>query len=121
MTTPTLPTPTTRPLVSAAIAAAYLSIHPDDLRRLSKSGALPAYRFGTRWRYSLEELASHGRYVPAQPQALELTAERALAAPARQIQPQAAGRRKEPRARAHRSAREQLAGLDPYAHLKATG
>ena len=55
-------------------AAAFLKLHPEEVRRRAKCGALPGAKTGKRWVFLDADLAEYVRSLYAQPrQALQVT------------------------------------------------
>jgi excisionase family DNA binding protein len=62
-----------------AEAAALLKLHPEEVRRRAKCGALPGAKTGKRWVFLDADLAEYVRSLYAQPrQALQVTLRKEL-------------------------------------------
>jgi excisionase family DNA binding protein len=44
------------PVLTVKDVAHYLKVHPSTLYRLLKAGQLPAFKVGSDWRFSVEEI-----------------------------------------------------------------
>ncbi|WP_284534020.1 helix-turn-helix domain-containing protein [Nocardioides sp. T2.26MG-1] len=104
------------PLIKSGPAAQYLDVSVDYLYRLVREGKVPARRVGRGLRFDPVELAAVGRteLAPVRTPAAVLAAGPASAPAA----PAAARRKLRRDARPAASIREQLAALDPYAHMR---
>ena len=55
-------------------AAAFLRLHPEELRRRAKLGLIPGAKVGRAWVFLMEDLAAHLRSLYSRPrQALRVT------------------------------------------------
>lgn len=50
------PNRTRRDYMTVDEVAAYFGISPETVRRLARSGKLPAYRIGKLWRFNIEDI-----------------------------------------------------------------
>jgi excisionase family DNA binding protein len=60
--------------LALAEAAAFLKVHPEELRRKAKAGIIPGAKVGRAWVFIEEDIADYLRSLYAQPrQALRVT------------------------------------------------